>query len=161
MTIQQETWPQYVPYYLELKQKLEKAAWFGDGWLYDAWENTPFSTASGQLYKAHWYNQNKNGIHFDCWISEKEVETRKISIALHAHKDFPKAREFIKLFAQRVTPLVADWKDCSLSETSPRQPLIITTRYTPDTLVSQLEQNYQRIQALGPLIDQTIADVLA
>lgn len=161
MTIQQETWPQYVPYYLELKQKLEKATWFGDGWLYAAWENIQFSTASSQLYKAHWYNQDKSGIHFDCWIGQKELETHTVPIALHAHKDFPKSREFIGLFAQRAAPLVADWENCTLSENSPFQPLILKTRYSRDTFVSQLEQNYLKIQVLGSLIDQTITDVLA
>ena len=158
----QLTWQAYVPYFLEAQKRLEQTDWFKrDGWQYVTWENVRFENVTGQLYKANWYNHKRNGIHFDSWIGQKELEQKVLPVALHAHGDFPRGKKIIPLLAERCQQVAGNWSDCTIAAVSPFQPLIIKTPFTDETLVTQLLTVYARVAQLGSSIDQAIAEMLA
>lgn len=159
--IKQEIWQEYVPYFLEAQELLTKTDWFADGWLYVAWQNDAFGTASGQLFRQSWRNENRNGVHFDSWIGQKELETKVVRLALHAHKDYPHSKKLIPLIAEQAKEVVKDWKGCKLSANSPMQPLTLELRLDKENLAQQLVEVYAKVSQLGTMIDKNIAELNA
>lgn len=158
--VEQEAWQSYLSFYVALKEKMEKDGWIAEGWQFEVSEQPDFSSVTGQLSRPNWYNEGRGGIHFDSSIGPKQLEEQAVAIMLHCHKDFPKPAEFCQLVAERSVELAGAWEGCAISCTSKFQPLVITLPFTRENLAGQLEKGFYRVKQLGPVIDQTIEDVL-
>lgn len=80
-----------------------------------------------QFSKPGWFNDDGKGIHFETWVTEKEIMTKKLKFVLHVlHQDvFPgsekKAWDFLWPFLedQAVINYVADWKGFKMGRSTP------------------------------------------
>jgi hypothetical protein len=159
--VNEAEWQSYLPQYQELKQRLEAADWFvANDWQYTIVLDEASGIISSQLSKPSWYNQNRNGVHFDCWLGQKQLDEGAVPIALHAHQDFPNGPKLCGLFIERSKDLVGQWQDFNLFPGNPFQPISTKVVFTKDTLVTELAAQFARIQQLGVIIDKAIEEAL-
>lgn len=117
-----------------------------------------------QLAKTHWFNQNGKGIHFETWVTEKEIETQKLKFALHIlHQDyFPntekKPWDFIWPFVddEFVIEYVSKWNGFKMGRTV---PLKGERRFKESTSIV-IGEEFTRFLALGESIDRILKKTL-
>ncbi len=70
----------------DVVKQLEKKAWFKkEGWRGTVflYTESPPIVASIHIFKDHWFNQDRQGIHFETFIGPKEAKSRSANVVLH------------------------------------------------------------------------------
>jgi hypothetical protein len=117
-----------------------------------------------QLSKPGWFNDDGRGIHFETWITEKEIESKKLKFVLHVlHQDFfpgteKKAWDLLWPFLEdkAVIDLVSEWKGFKMGRTHP----VKGERKFKDSLVDVVAEEFTRFSPIGDRIDVHLKKIL-
>jgi hypothetical protein len=117
-----------------------------------------------QLAKQNWFNDDGMGIHFETWVTAKEIESRKLKFVMHVlHQDFfpettKKPWDFLWPFleCQAVIELVGAWKGFKMGRSV---PISGSMRFEGD-VTSVVADAFEYFQQIGPHVDSTLKRVL-
>lgn len=118
-----------------------------------------------QLAKKNWFNDDGMGIHFETWVTAKEIESRKLKFVMHVlHQDhFPgtqkKPWDFLWPFleCQPVIDLVGGWKGFKMGRSVP----ITGSQRFKDDVTPPVVAAFEYFRQIGPYVDSTLETVLS
>ena len=152
--------------------RLTTNEWFGNDWrhsvhYFPAPPAVPESVTL-HVYKQNWFNENRQGIHFETQLGPRQFAQKTVSIMLHVlHTDtIPgttlKRIKLTKPLVDEFYASVAKWDGYSFRAGKyGAQSFSAKLAFTPDTIVDQLYEEYVRLCIeIGPRIDKALATVL-
>lgn len=151
---------------------LQRHQWFATDWLVDVHQFPPApEPADGitlHVFRPHWFNEDGQGIHFETFLGPREWQRRQMAIMMHIFHGthIPgtaiKRRDVARPFVDAVFDLVSSWSGYTFRVGRyGTQPFTCVLEFEPDTLESQLEQEFSRLcRELGPVMDLTLKQVL-
>ena len=146
-----------------LDGNLRTADWFSDGWE-TRLDTFPKSGGSGlQLFRDLWFNQDGMGIHFETWITDREMQQKKTRLVLHVlHQDtFPGTRlkraAFSRPFVKEARGMIETWKGYKVSN-STMKVFSRDVRFGDDDLIEKLSAEFAKVQQLGCIVDRILHD---
>jgi hypothetical protein len=74
----------------ELIQHIKSAPWFTEDW--DIYRDGNYI----HIFKKTWHEKNHNGVHFETYIGDSQLENGSFPIVLHAEKDVPNRDAFVQ-----------------------------------------------------------------
>ncbi len=157
-----DAWAEYLALYKTLSDNLARKSWFTEDWqtVYDYLNRDNPGGVWFQLIKKHWFDGN---IHIETWVNNPILERKAVPLVLHIEtskeKDGLSRNDFSKLFLARYGDQIQSWPGYALKPNYALEPFNVQLTFTSETLVSVLETELDRIQQLGPAIDQTIQEV--
>lgn len=118
-----------------------------------------------QLSRPGWFNESGKGIHFETWIMEKELATKKLRFVMHVlHQDFFPGTEkrpwaFLWPFLEDpdVMRFAQEWKGFKLGRSVPLKG----ERKFADTPTDVIVAEFAHFRQLGDKIDAILKIVLA
>lgn len=118
-----------------------------------------------QLSRQGWFNEEGKGIHFETWITEKELASKKLKFVMHVlHQDtFPgtgkKAWDFLWPFLEDATVInfVESWKGFKMGRSVP----IKGERKFADAPQETVLAEFSHFMELGERIDNILESVLS
>ncbi|HEY9677894.1 MAG TPA: hypothetical protein V6C76_07780 [Drouetiella sp.] len=103
----------------EVGAQLFAQEWFADGWIVSV---HPFPSAPAtpecitlHVFRNNWFNNDRQGIHFETFIGEREWTNKKVSLAMHIfHTPFVgdtkiARRDVARPFVDQIHDTVASW----------------------------------------------------
>ena len=159
-----ESWNLYIEQYplvMAAYRRMAKSDWFIRG----GWVGFVGYYTHGiylQLYKAHWYNQGLDGIHFEVALDAGCVARKTASIQLHiTHKSvLPDRDRFNELTIPRMKQQMADWDArYQLSETKLSERINLDVPYTKSTFARRVADEFERLSELGVIVDRALAEL--
>jgi hypothetical protein len=152
----QEQYPQMT----KLQRELAKQAWFvQEGWV-------PFigyywAGIYMQVYKAHWYNQSGDGIHFEMGLDDESLTQKRAFIDLHiAHRNLFDRVRFNELTIPHMAEVVATWEgDVTFSKKNLGERLRVMVPFTKSGFAKQITAGFAKVCALGDIIDEGLAQL--
>ena len=152
----------YHDYLVQLESVLAKQARFNNIWQTQINFFPPEGQANNvsfKLYKSNWFNDISDGIHFETWFGKADIKRQAFPISLHVEASKDKTGLQRGVFNQYVLDeagsMIAEWEGYSTSAKS-YQLIIARIPFEPETLVTQLEQEYIRMMSLAQIIDDAI-----
>jgi len=117
-----------------------------------------------QFSKPGWLNDDGLGIHFETWITEKEIASQKLKFVLHIlHRDFFPGTEkkpwdliWPLVEDQTIVGLVSNWKGFKMGRTHP----IKGERKFKDSLADIVAEEFTHFVPIGDRIDTHLKKVL-
>jgi hypothetical protein len=155
---------------------LSKQVWFGKkGWICSV-HNYPPAPAKPEsvtlhVYKAGWFNNLHQGIHFETGFSAKEWRSGQLPVMLHilhtTHIPGTNLKR-IKLsepFINKSFDLINSWPGYVFRAgkygTHPFTRTLQVSIDNPDDFVKQVANEFTQLcQKLGPIMDQTLSEVV-
>ncbi|MBS2006583.1 MAG: hypothetical protein JST01_06060 [Cyanobacteria bacterium SZAS TMP-1] len=157
-------------------ETLADEPWFAKGNWHCSVHNFPPPPAAPEsvtlhLSKAHWFNEEHQGIHFETFLSPQQWRTGEIPVMLHIlHTPLIPGTKIkrIKLsqpFVDHCYETVSTWPDYTFRTGKyGTQPFSCKIDFKLDNrskLKSDLVREFSRMgQKLGPLMDKTLKDIL-
>jgi hypothetical protein len=158
-------------------QHLAKEGWFSKSHWICSIHNFPPPPASPEsvtlhVYKPGWFNNEHQGIHFETFLSPKEWRTGKLPVMMHilhtSHIPNTKMKR-IKLsqpFIDKSYDLINSWPGYVFRAgkygTHPFTRTIEFNIDNPGAFTATVSKELTRLcQKLGPIMDQTLAEVAA
>lgn len=149
-----------------IKSEIEEK--FGDlGWIVAVERLSEEYDVDGvgiQLSKTNWFNEDGKGIHFETWVTHKEIEKRSLKFVMHVlhHKFFPgtekKPWDLILPFIedQEVISHVESWKGFNMGRTHPIKGQRRFKDSTTDLIISE----FGTFLKLGSKVDSILKRIL-
>jgi len=117
-----------------------------------------------QFSKSGWFNEDGKGIHFETWVTEKEIESKKLKFVLHVlHQDFfpgtqKKAWDFLWPFLEdeAVIEYVSKWKGFKMGRSTP----IKGERKFNESVGTIVVEEFSRFAPIGDRIDLVLKKIL-
>jgi len=117
-----------------------------------------------QLAKTNWINEDGLGIHFETWVTEKEMKTKKLKFVMHVlHQTYfpgteikPAAFLFPFWEDQDMIDHVTAWKGMKLGRSNPIKGEMRFKETTTDLIVEVFSQ----FLPLGPAVDRALKQAL-
>lgn len=118
-----------------------------------------------QLSKQHWFNEEGRGIHFETWVTDKEIEKKVLKFVMHVlHQEFfpgtekkPYLFNFPFVENETVIRYVSDWKGFKMGRVNPIKGQKRFKESTEDVILSE----FTHFTNLGDEVDATLRDVLS
>jgi hypothetical protein len=148
-------------------ERLAQRPWFAAGWCTEiyAWPTeSPPEYAMFQLSKPTWFNAQRQGIHLETWLGPEERTSGRLPLELHIlHVNaFPGTRHrraaLMRPLMERAAPLARTWTAYEISRNTMR-PLRGRVSYRADGVEETLLREFDRLQVLGAMIDDLLADI--
>ncbi|GEM_PF-6682390 len=139
-----------------------------EGWRVRVYRFPEDSSVEGvgiQLSKEHWFNEEGLGIHFETWVTEKEIQKKTLKFVMHVlHQEFFPGTEkkpylFIFPFVENevVIGYVADWKGFKMGRVHPIKGQKRFKESTEEVILSE----FTTFRGLGDEVDATLRDALS
>jgi len=156
----------------QVSRKLLAKEWFKDHWLvsvhYFPPEPANPESVTMHVYKSNWYNESRQGIHFETYLGPDEFAKKTIPVMLHIFHTATvpgtnlKRIKVSKPFVDDAFDTIAGWKGYVFRVGKyGTQPFTCKLKFALDTLVDQLEVELCRLcQELGPRMDKILQDVV-
>lgn len=117
-----------------------------------------------QLSRPNWFNEEGMGIHFETWITEKEIQSKKLKFVLHIlHQDFfPDTQKkpwdliFPLVEDKAILDHVAAWKGFKMGRTVPIKGEKRYSESLHDTVLGELSH----FLPIGDRIDILLKNIL-
>ena len=132
----------------------------------DGWEVRQEDPPQAYMHVSRpgWGDEHMDGIHLETYVLGNQLASGFAPVALHCEQGFPHQQRFMELFTERVGETIKGWPGykllgphgCSVCEIS--IPLCAGPS-GPFETGELLAEELRRLQTLGPLIDETIADL--
>lgn len=158
-----------------VSKQLGAQSWFGkEKWTTSVhcYPPAPAEPESVTLHvsKPHWYNREHQGIHFETFISEREWQSGSVPVMLHIlhTSHIPgtnlKRIKLSKPFVDRSSALVGSWPGYVFRAgrygTQPFTRKVELRIDNFDVFIAQMARELTQLcQALGPIMDTTLAEV--
>lgn len=152
--------------------RLMQHPWFETEWLFSV---HPYPPAPAEpecvtlhVYRPGWFNDDRQGIHFETFIGAKQWQRRELSIAMHIFHcphipgtSIPR-RKVSRPFIDEVYDLVSSWPGYSFrAGRYGTHPFTHVLSFDVDMIEHQLEAEFSRLcLQLGPVMDRTLDAVL-
>lgn len=152
--------------------RLSEHKWFAEDWLFSVHPFPPApedpQSITLHVFRSGWFNDDRQGIHFETFLGPKEWQKRQIPIMMHIFHcplipgTTIKRRDVSKPFIDAVFDQVSSWSGYKFRAGQyGTHPFTCTLQFEFDTLESQIEGEFSRLcLQLGPIMDQTLASVL-
>ncbi len=127
----------------DLVKEIKKAPWFTADFVL---------TRNGNyihVAKKNWYDEKGNGVHFETYIEDRDVETEEFPIFLHAENDVPKRDAFV----QDVVIAMGDYTNnfmCFVNEHTIVQRFVA---FNKETFVTDAMKTLEEMQFLVEIVD--------
>ena len=73
----------------ELVEHIESAPWFTEDWRMSR------DGSYMHVTKTNWYDDNGQGVHFEVYVGDTEIEAKQFPILMHAETDVPNWEQFV------------------------------------------------------------------
>lgn len=121
------------------------------------------------VYRPGWFNDDRQGIHFETFIGEKEWKKKQIQIAMHIFhcEEIPgtklKRRAVAVPFVDAIFPLVSAWEGYKFRAGKyGAHPFTKNLSFELDEFPQKLSAELEKLCAqLGPVMDNTLERVLS
>ncbi len=159
----------------DVAAQLAKQSWFSKSCWICSVHSFPPPPAAPQsvtlhVYKSGWFNHDRQGIHFETFISPKEWRSKTVPLMLHIlHTDhIPNTKlKRIKLsqpFIEKTFDLISSWPGYVFRTgkygTHPFTRNIEFCLDDTDAFIAAMAQELTRLcKELGPVMDKTLAEV--
>src|SRR5438105_12654627 len=159
---QVQNWSEYLTLFQQLSERLSGKPWFGDGWetRLDYLNRANPTGAWMQLVRENWFD---GAIHLETWVRKSVLERGTLTLALHVETSIPKhglsRNDFTRLFLEQCGDPIRSWPGYTLKPNYAMDPFSAQIPFTRETLVPNLEAEFERVRQLGPAIDAVIAAV--
>jgi hypothetical protein len=143
----------------EVGERLAATEWYKDGWQFITTGLDGFATC--QLFRPDWLIQPNRPIHFESFIGANQLNSGELPVALHAHPTFEQHSRFAQLFLERAAHLLEQLPGYTLADsTRPGFNLVMTKLpFSAANLADVLVAEFTRLHQIGPLIDQSLAEL--
>ena len=152
-----EEWMDYVSSYEELSARLQKKSWFQSGWRVQFRYVPAGNRVIFILTKDAWC---EGAIHFKTRLTNTDLKKGLVRIGLHVETSIPKHGlnriTFDTLFLERSEAMIQKWDGYVVKRTHYQKPFHTWIPFTQSTLVAGLEEEFSRVQQLGPFIEEAI-----
>ena len=152
-----EEWIDYLRFYEELYARLQKKSWFHDGWRVQFRHVPAGNRVIFILTKDAWC---EGDIHFKTRLTNTDLQKGLVRVGLHVETSIPKHGInriiFDNLLLERSGDIIQRWDGYVVKPTHYQKPFHTWIPFTRSTLVSGLEEEFSRVQQLGPIIDAAI-----
>ncbi len=143
------------------KDKKFKKAWLSQVELYP--NETKPRGVSLQIFKPNWFNENGNGIHFECWVGNADHKRSVIPFVLHVETSEKRsgfsAKDFHAQFLNKSAQILASWENYSIHKTWAMQPLICKRPFQESSIEEVIQSEMMKMTELGAVIDDIIDDL--
>ncbi len=159
-------------YLTAVGERLSQNAWFATGWLYSVHqfpaEPSPPDCATLHVFKQNWFNDERQGIHFETFLGPKEWKKQVIPVMMHIfHTDLipgtsVKRRAVATPFVDEVFDEVSSWPNYLFRVGKyGAHPFTCSVKFEFDSLAQQLENEFSRMcLELGPVMDKFLLSAL-
>jgi hypothetical protein len=148
---------EYYPLFRRLERTLAARPWFAEGWAIS------IGNADGliylQLYKPGWHNGNGRGIHLETWVSGDVLAVMSAPVVMHVEREVPSRELFNRLFIERAADVLDTLDDYRVSKRNIMERCARRVSFTKPTFVRDIAAEFDRLQRLGPIIDDVLRDV--
>jgi hypothetical protein len=155
-------WAEYLALYQHLSEQLAREPWFANGWQthFDYLDRDNPRGVWLQLVRKSWFD---GAIHLETWVNNSALQSQQTPVVLHVETSIPKhgisRNDFAKRFLEQVGEQIQGWSGYVIKPNYAMEPLNTRVPFTKETLVPALKTEFSRLQQLGDVIDQSIADV--
>ncbi len=158
-----KTLQDYEPLYRELEAILRREKWFTKKW--DAKtglhpDSQQPKSLGIQVYKDTWFNEEGRGIHFESWMTNADIGRGTASVVLHIESSKERTgingKALVTHLFENEGERIASWEGYAIKQSYTMQPFIRKVCITPETLVSQLQKEFSRLEKIAGAIDQAI-----
>jgi hypothetical protein len=158
---------------LDKLKKQKSGAKKSEGWLTSVHQYPPLPAAAEvftlHVYRANWFNDDRQGIHFETFIGPKEWKKKQIQIAMHIFhcETIPgttlKRRAVAVPFVDEIYGTVANWDGYVFRAGKyGAHPFTKVLSFDVETLEDKLADELLRLCLnLGPKMDATLESVLS
>lgn len=158
---------------LSVGDRISAADWFDKNWQFSVHQFPPLpqpaDCATFQVFRTDWFNEDRQGIHFETFLGPKEWKKQVIPVMMHIfHCDvIPgttiKRRAVATPFVDEVFETVSSWPGYSFRVGKyGAHPFTSAVEFEFDTIVDQLEVEFSKLGSeLGPVMEQTLQSVLS
>jgi len=156
----------------QVVERLAQNAWFEKDWLHSVHQFPPLpkpaDCATLHVYRAGWFNDDRQGIHFETFLGPKEWKKQVIPVMMHIfHCDLIpgtsiKRRAVATPFVDEVFDQVSSWPGYVFRAGKyGAHPFTCSVEFEFKTIVDQLETEFSRLCLnLGPSMDRTLNSLL-
>lgn len=153
-------------------ERLQQHKWFSTDWLFSVHQFPPApqlaEAVTLHVYRPGWFNEDRQGIHFETFIGPKEWKKRQLPIMMHIfhgpHVPGTKIarRKIAQPFVDEVYDLVSSWNGYEFrAGRYGTHPFTCVLDVDFDNIDQQLEREFSRLcRQLGPIMDETLDTVL-
>ena len=157
---------------LEKLKKQKSGTKKSDGWLTSVHQYPPLPAAAEvftlHVYRANWFNEDRQGIHFETFIGPKEWKKKQIQIAMHIFhtETIPgtslKRRAVAVPFVDSIYDMVEGWDGYVFRAGKyGAHPFTKILAFEVETLEQQLADELLRLcLKLGPKMDEALESVI-
>jgi hypothetical protein len=147
--------------------------WFRDNWLvsvhYFPPEPASPESVTLQVYKSSWFNETRQGIHFEAHLGARELSEKSVPVMMHIfHTTTVPGTKLKRIkvsqpFVDDVFDTVCHWQGYAFRVGKyGTQPFSCKIKYRDDTFAEQLEEELTRLcKELGPSMDRVLQDLLS
>jgi len=152
-----EDWKPYLHLFEELLERIEKKPWYADGWKAQCRHIPVGNRVIFTLSKDSWCG---GAIYFKTRLTNADLEKGSLRIGLHVETSIPEHGinriVFGKFLLDKSESLMQTWHGYIVKPAHHQKPLHTTIALSKSTLVSRLDEEFSRLQSLGPDIEQAI-----
>lgn len=153
-------------------ERLSEHDWFKRDWLHSVHQFPPLpqpaDCATLHVYRAGWFNDDRQGIHFETFLGPREWKKQVVPVMMHIfHCDLIpgtsiKRRAIATPFVDEVFDRVSSWPGYSFRVGKyGAHPFTCNVEFQFDTIADQLDKEFSRLcLELGPVMDKTLCSVL-
>lgn len=157
--------------FAKVEKVLKSKPWFSkEKWLVSHHPFPEFSPdgVTFHVFKKHWFNEDKMGIHFESYLNLDPKKNKKAYITLHAlhYDEFPSSKISRKKFSQPLVDLIYDevseWEGYKFRAGKyGLQPFAKHLNATDADFENQLIEELERLcKVIGPKIDKVLKLVI-
>lgn len=156
----------------QVVERLSENDWFLNDWLHSVHQfppsPQPAECATLHVYRSDWFNDDRQGIHFESFLGPKEWKKQVIPVMMHIfHCDLIpgtniKRRAVATPFVDEVFDKVSSWPGYVFRVGKyGAHPFTCTVEFEFATFADKLAIEFSRLcLELGPVMDKTLKDVL-
>lgn len=156
----------------QVVDRLAEKDWFASNWMHSVHQFPPLpqpaDCATLHVFRPGWFNEDRQGIHFETFLGPKEWKKQVIPVMMHIfHCDFVpgtkiKRRAIATPFVDEIYDTVSSWPGYVFRVGKyGAHPFTCTVEFEFETFAEQLAMEFSRMcLQLGPVMDNTLDDVL-
>jgi len=157
----------YASLYQELATTLQKETWYENGWQTSAGffpnAQEPKSVFI-QLFRDSWFNEEGKGIHFESWMTNADVKRGTASVVIHIESSKARTgvngKSLVKHLLGEVGDNISAWEGYAIKETYTMQPFIKKMEVSPETIVGDLQIEFNRLETIADAVDAAIVEAM-
>ncbi len=129
--------------------------WFEGNWRL----NLSFSGAGFkfQLSKTTWHNHDGQGIHFEFWLGDTEIQRKELPLVLHFEPDTPQRKKFGERFKSAFSKLEGEFSDDKINHRAICDKLQKNEKFTKNGLPPLVVRECSRLQKIAPIINGVLS----